>query len=129
MRERREVCVWIADYELLEMFVNRPVACRQYLRFPDLPPDAAAVAVTWDFMRRAYGVLFAHHSFNPVPDGMEAPSLMLDNRFEMVEMEPFLTRLENDDPVALAELQRLYDRYLSGCSSSSEALASDQPSA
>ena len=83
---RRCVAVWIPAETVMALlgnwrhatFVSLPWlerAADQNGNRVDLPPDYEVIGATYDFSRRAVGVMLAHHSFNEVPDGEFVPSL------------------------------------------------------
>ncbi len=125
MRERREVCVWIADHELLELFGNWPTTYNRFVHFVGLPPDATPTHVVYEWKNRSFGVLFAHHSFDPVPEGCYAPELQRE--YETVQLDAFLTRLANGDPVALSALRSLAKQYLSNEEPSGALALNERP--
>lgn len=73
---RRRAVLWVDEHDFAALLIGwgtRGAWCRPVAK--NLPADARLVAVNYNWHRQAFGLLFEHTSFVPVPDGQELPWL------------------------------------------------------
>lgn len=79
MKDIRRVRLVYFDQSIMVHILNwmRSPSC-EFLQIPDgidIPADAEVLAVEASTLRRAIGVLFAHPSFDEVPEGAYVPEV------------------------------------------------------